>query len=437
MGSEGREPGHGEPEGRGPGAGRFGVFVSRAVLILGLVLLGAGPLRADEGGDPPPAAKSGKSSKANSGEDASAKASSKKAAAAKSSKTAKKKAGPRMVGPFKLTGSFDFQTIYDDNVFRYSDENLLEFRQGINPPKFDLDTYDDFILSPRLNLNFGRKLIGGKETSFRVGYILWQYTSNPHKSNSAWSFRMRQPTMGRDAVEVGLSYAPWAHVRQLSDRPPFTSRIIPLTWIPFNGTRTAALLAYSKRVSDRISLRLEGGRTWRFYNKPFMENDNWEWNGAGTATVTLTPYAKVAGKYAYSVTDARAADTVGENDSNTDDGDGSYERDLYQGSLILSPKWLRKVTSLELMGQRQNYFYTSEQPYFLDQTHTGREDNVTAFEAAANTKPLWGSVSFEAGYRYTVRRSSSATSVIEGAESIEEDKNYQNNRAWLGMSYPF
>jgi hypothetical protein len=41
-------------------------------------------------------------------------------------------------------------------------------------------------------------------------------------------------------------------------------------------------------------------------------------------------------------------------------------------------------------------------------------------------------VAFELGYRYTERRSSSGA-----ASDLEEDKNYHDNRAWLGWSIPF
>lgn len=340
--------------------------------------------------------------------------------------------------PFGITGSFDLQTIYDDNIFRYSPENILEFRQGLNPDKFNLDTYDDLILSPRLELSLDRRLLGPMAANFRVRYTRWQYTSNPHKTNESWMFRFRQPVSARAFVELGYTYAPRAYIRELSDRAPFEPRsTTPLRWTGFNALRHALLAAAQVRVSQRLTTRLEGGRVIRYYNRPFMENDNWEWNGALSGQFTLTKVFRLSGRYAYSNTKARALDTVGETTLTSDDGDPSYERDLYELSLRYRPVkaiWLFREG--EIMGQYQEYYYTSDIAYHLDATHTGRKDEVWAGEATATSAPVWRQVTLELGYRHTERSSSSTASDV-GTESIEEDKNYRDNRVWLGMTYPF
>lgn len=349
----------------------------------------------------------------------------------------KKPARARKEPSLKISGEAEFQSIYDDNIFRFSDENLLAFRRGENPDKFKLETYDDLILSPRLTLSFGRKLFAGKETQFRVKYTLWRYLSNPDKSNEQWFLRLRQPLRGRDAMEFSYSYAPPGYIRELTDRDPFDSRATPIRWMNFKGTRNAFVLAYSGRLSNRFSYRAEAGRVHRYYNKPFLETDNWEWNGAGTLTYRLATAWSIAGKYQYSYDEARAHDTVLETFENTDDGDGSYERDLFEGTLVFSPKrFLWKVNRLEWMAQRQIYYYTSTQPYFQDPTHTGRKDTVTATEVIANTSPVYGPMALEAGWRYSTRSSTSAATDV-GADAIEEDKNYEDNRLWIGVTYPF
>lgn len=355
-----------------------------------------------------------------------------KKSARKSSPKPEKKSGKP---PVSVKAVFDFQSIYDDNVFRFSDENLLAYRRGESPWKFGMDTYDDLILSPRFTVDIGRKLLGSKETTFRVKYTLWQYASNPDKSNSAWFVRLRQPVRSKDALELSYTYAPPAYVRQLSDRPPFVSRAVPQVWMDFKGTRNAFGLGYSARLSNRLSFRFDGGRVLRYYNKPFLENDQWEWNAAGTGTVKVFSSWSVSGKYQYSNAKSRALDTVGETALTSDDGDGSAERDLYQGAVTFAPKGLWKISEIGLMAQTMSYYYTTTRPYFEDPTHTGRRDDVSAAEATVATRPVYGPVVLELGYRYTTRSSSSAATDV-GADAIEEDKNYSNNRVWLGMSWP-
>ena len=257
--------------------------------------------------------------------------------------------------------------------------------------------------------------------------------NNSNKNNSAWAVRLRQPTFGRDFMEAGYTYAPMAFIRPLGDRAPFDPySTTPYAYYPFKSARNTFLLAYQRRMTDRLTARLEGGRVIRYYNQRFIENDNWEWNGTGTLTYALLPFLRVSGRYTYSNVIARAGDTPGEGRSFSNDGDPSYNRDLYQLSAVLLPKNLWILSSWELTGQYQAYFYTSTQPYWEDNTHVGRKDEIYVGETALGSKALWNGTTLELGYRFTRRASSSAA-----ADNLEEDKNYHNGRVWFGMSYPF
>ncbi len=337
--------------------------------------------------------------------------------------------------PLSVSGSFGLQAIYDDNFLRMSDGTILDFRRNANPAKFHIETYDDLILSPRLSLTVGRRLIGSRETTLRFGYIRWQYARNGIKNNESYTIRVRQPTQGRNFLEASYNYAPFGYIRHLSDRAPFVPRSTPLEWIPFKITRNAFTLGYSHRISERITARVDGGRTLRFYNRPFMENDNREWNATGTASLAVSRTLKATGQYEYARTKTRSLDTAGETYETSDDSDASYERDLYELTLDVNPRnRLWKVRLLEVVGQYQAYYFTSKMPPYEDPLHTGRKDNVYAFEANAETKPVYGPVTLVAGWRYSQRTSSLPATV--SAEDAE-DKDYKDNRIWVGASYPF
>jgi hypothetical protein len=342
--------------------------------------------------------------------------------------------GPRRIGPFSIRGSFGLQTIYDNNIFRYSSVNQNRARTGdFRPGEFDLKTFGDGIISPRLFLILGRRLLGTGETTFRFSYILWQYANNPGKTNQSWGVRLRQPIGGRDFVETGYSYAPMALIRPLGDRAPFDPySSTPYAFYPFRSARNAFLLAYQRRMTKKLTTRFEGGRVIRYYNQRFIENDNWEWNGTLDLSYSLTSLVKLGARYTYSDVVARGADTPSETRLNSDDGDPSYKRDLYELSLDLSPKRLWLLDTWNVTGQYQAYYFTSEQPYWIDGTHVGRKDEVYAWESTIGTKPIVRQTTLEIGYRFTRRASSSAAT-----SDLEEDKNYHDTRAWLGLSYPF
>jgi hypothetical protein len=354
---------------------------------------------------------------------------------------ATKKAAPEATSrPSRISfaGTAGLQSIYDDNILRASGPTILEFREGISPLKFKIHTYDDLILSPRIGLTFGKRLLGSRETTLRLGYVRFQYVRNGIKNNETWSLRLRQPTLRRDFIEFSYSFSPFAYIRQLSDRAPFDPASSPLIYDEFRSTRTGFSLGYSKRVNDRVTVRMDGGRVMRFYNQRFIENDNWEWNGTGQATVTLTDAFKLAGQYQYSNVTARAIDTVGEIRPSPLDGDPSYERDLYQASLDWSVGGKLPLADLvEVTGQYQGYYYTSKLQSWDDPFHVGRKDVVHALEISTTTVPVYGAATLEAGYRFTQRTSSAAQTVNLEKIDIGEEKDYKDSRIWVGVNYPF
>jgi hypothetical protein len=335
----------------------------------------------------------------------------------------------------RISGSVELQVIYDDNILRANEGTILEFRQNASPYKFEIDTYDDLIISPKLNLAIGKKLFGGKESSVRLGFTRWKYAQNPIKNNDAWTFRLRQVLFSRDFIEASYTYAPPAYIRNLSDRPPFTPRTVPLEWLPFKSTRNAFTLGYSRRFTPKLSARADVGRTIRYYNRPFIENDNWEWNAVGTATYGLFPFLRLNGRYGFANVEARAHDSTIESPTESDDGDPSYKRDLYEIEVDVLPRGrLWKVGTLAFTGQYQGYYYTSDRLPWEDDLHVGRKDTVKVFEFGADTAPVIGPVSFAVGYRYTQRRSSLPANI--GADAADE-KDYNNNRTWVSAVYPF
>lgn len=348
-------------------------------------------------------------------------------------KSSKKKKSPAI----KVAGSVVFQTIYDDNILRFSDGFIEEFRRNEPPEKYHVETYDDLILSPRLFVNFTAKPFAKKNTKLYLGVITWQYARNPEKTNDLWSVRLRQYVWGKDWLQFGYSYSPPSYIRHLSDRETYSEfrSTTPLQWRPFMSVRHGMGLRYYHRFSKTLSGEIEGGRVMRFYNRPFMENDNWEWNGF--ATLSWNPHKRwrIFGKYMYSNSDARALDTTEETVETSDNGDGSYERDLYETKIRFRPKggvWYFK--EFEVKGQYQLYYFTGTKPAYEDPLHTGRKDDVKVFESYITTKKLFKNVQFKWGYRYAIRESS-LPGTFEGEAA--EDKDYKNNRTWIEARYSF
>jgi hypothetical protein len=331
----------------------------------------------------------------------------------------------------------EVQWVYDDNVFHMAEDDLLAYRQGDAPGTFGMDTYDDFILSPRLTMDLSRKIVGSKETAFRVRYLRWQYTSNHDKTNDQWFLRLRQQLLKADAIELSYAYTPPAYICLASYVPPLSPPAQPPVWIPLKARRQMATLGYSGRLSSRLGYRAEAGYARRSCNEPFLENDSREWSGAGTGTVKLSPAWSFVAKYQHASNVAKARGATPGAQGLSSLGDASFERDLYQGTLGFSPPHgLWKVKRIELMGQRQAYRFRSERPYVDDPAHAGRKDFVNVVELRTATDAVCGPITLEAGWRLTRSTSTWAATVV-GGSSLAGDRTYANNRLWLGMAYPF
>ena len=361
------------------------------------------------------------------------KSSKKKSSTTKKKSSKKKKKKPAIT----VAGTANFQTIYDDNILRFSDGFVEDFRRNDPADKFHTETYDDVILSPRLFINFTGYPLGKRKTRLYLGVITWQYGRNPIKDNDLWLLRLRQYTATSNHLEFSYSYSPPSYVKHLSDREPFIElrSTTPLQWRPFMGVRHGLGLTYTRRLHKKLTGSVSGGRVLRFYNRPFLENDNREWNGFTTLSWTPFKRWRLYGKYMYADADARGLDTTTETIATSDDGDGSYERDLYEVKIRYRPKggvWFMK--EFEIKGQRMDYYFTGTKPAYEDPLHTGRKDDVNVFESYITTKKLFGPMSFKWGYRFA-QRVSSLPGTFEGEDA--EDKDYTNNRTWIEARYSF
>ena len=344
--------------------------------------------------------------------------------------TGKKKRSRRPARSWRWRGTAGLELIYDDNFLRYSDDYLADFGSGLYPYKFKIDQPDCHILAPSLELWAQRRLWSAGDTRFRFKFKRWQYLEEDIKTNQALWLSVRQFFAGGRSVELMYSYAPEQYIRQLSDRPPTAAPSDPLTWREFRYTRNVFTLVWRQRLRRNLNGKLQVNRTIRYYNRPFMENDTWVWNVRGTLYWKVARPLRVTLDYGYDDASARGYDEVGETRDTSDDSDPSYKRDLYQVELAWSPRrWRRLVRKVAVRGQYQVYWFTSRKTLEEDPFHVGRRDDVWSVQATLEHTLGRGSV-LQLGYRYTQRTTDSPW-----RGDIAEDKDYEQNRWWLGITY--
>jgi hypothetical protein len=338
--------------------------------------------------------------------------------------------------PYRISGLFALRFEHDDNIIHYSDEDLSEFTTLPNLGKFSITRAGDWIVRPRLDLNAETKALTGRKLEAQLRLTTWHYVENSVKSNESYQLRLKHPGFGGDNFQFTIYHAPAAYIRNFLDRPPYTSRVMPLQYTDFSYTSTSLTLAYWRRLSKKFDGRAEAKRSWRFFNQAFMENDTWEWRYLAALTWRAYGPLRITGAYDYTDAKGRGADSAGETVAASDDSDPSFQRDSYELTFDLGlKKTLLRVNQLSLSGAHQIFFFTSEKLLLDDPLHVGRKDKVYRVEGTWATLPVAGPVSLEGGYRYT-KRTSTAPEVAVG-EDIGEEKDYTDNRWWIGFEIPF
>jgi len=340
-------------------------------------------------------------------------------------------------GPdLRFSGLFALRFVYDDNIIHYSEEDLHDFAHIYSPGKFSIDTAGDWIVRPRLDLTMETEALTGRDLEIRLRLSSWKYVNNGVKDNESFQLLLKHPGFGRDNFKLYLYHSPESYIRNFRDRPPGTPPSDPMEYADFTYVSNSASLEYWRRIADSWDGNLEVQRSARYYSRPFMENDNWEWRFGGYLTWRRYRSFRVRAEYLYSDVLARGADEVGETRETSDDSDPTYERDSYCVTFSFYPRGrLGKIDGISVSGTHQIYYFTTKKSPDEDPYHAGRKDRVYRVEVSGDAGEVLGPVSLEGGYRFTKRTS---TGALEGeGESIGEEKDYTDNRFWLGFEYPF
>lgn len=365
---------------------------------------------------------------------------------------------------WRLDTTVGVEAIYDDNICRYSAENLDEFRSGRNNEGFAIETDDDIIVNTSLSAELRRPLLFGKDTRLRGRFQRWTYARNTIKDNHEWQVRFRQHLRKYDYFEASYTYAPDSYIKELRDRKPFLSQTVDLEYLHFEITRNAFNFGYRWWINSWLDTKFFVDRVLRFYNRPFMENDLWEWN---FMTETDVEYKRLTFRFRYEYRNvkARGYDEVDETlETSDNDGDGSYENDGYRLRITYEPKRFPyrpdedthpalygilklasyldqalvaiKTDDIYVQYDYQRRFYTSERPLEADPLHVGRQDIQNQPRLVWSSQELWNEIELEAGVRYT-DRSTDAPATVIGEDDPSEEKAYTATRYWLGFTRDF
>ena len=117
----------------------------------------------------------------------------------------------------ELNVQFGLTTVYDDNILRYSEKYLDRFINQEDPGRFHIDTYDDVVLNPSLQITGTYRLFGKLKSELDLDYSPRFYCVNGIKNWSYFGIGFRQYFTKRASFKLIYGYIPGYYIRHFQD----------------------------------------------------------------------------------------------------------------------------------------------------------------------------------------------------------------------------
>lgn len=321
--------------------------------------------------------------------------------------------------------------MYDDNIYRYSPEDIDEFVYHRADYRYQMETYDDLVSSPSLTLYVTRRFSPHLKSRLRLKFSYNLFAVNHDKNYETFSAHLRTTVYKKSSVQVGYFHLPEFLIRPYWDQDTFsTTSGDPATYKRCDFTRNL----YSVKVGHQILRSLHGAVYYEhdmyYYNPHFTEYDT-KANSFGCEILyDCTSWIQTGFEYAFTRAEAKGYDKTGETITSSDDSDISYDEDYFQGTVRIDLSGhISMPLDLAIGYQIARRYFTTEKSLQEDPYHAGRKDSIHRF-SLTTTYDILRTLSLHGKYEFQWRDVNSL-----GYDRITEVKNYDRNRISLGFEY--
>jgi len=317
---------------------------------------------------------------------------------------------------FDWTGSMRFT--YDSNIYRYSDDDVVEFADGERYERYPLDTTDELRLDPAVTFRFTREAPGARGTEFLLGARWYLAGSNGDKSFSKFRVRYTETLTGMLGASLEYAAIPAYHIKYVWDADT-----------PSDGDRYRSCdfrkHALKAALSTDGQFPIDLATWWEYddygYDQDFVEYDTWSNTFGARVTVRPVHGLRLDGQYEYRRSLSRGYDELGEDKRTSDDSDTTYDQNEYELRARLEAGRVRglPVVLKVRLGMQRRYYLTENT---ADRYHAGRDD--TMWVAGARVElGLTDLTSLVCAYEHRARRSES-----DVIPTIGDAKDYDADR---------
>jgi hypothetical protein len=313
-----------------------------------------------------------------------------------------------------------FSTTYDDNVFRYSVDEIDAIK---NLPQTDqystVETTDDLILAQSLSLAAYRG-----DTRVTLGVKQNSNYRNTLKSFHNYSIDLRQKVGNAFFTYLTYRYTPRYYIRQIYDEDTMDFEEYDY------AKHYVAAEARKGLMKGRLSLRGHGRYEREKYPDYFQEYDFHGFATEAEVKYGLTKRLDVGVIGNYRRISTKGYDEPEETKTNSDETDGSYHENTYElyGSYDLPMKLFGSTPSVSLGGSLNRKAFTTDRSSLEDPYHAGREDTKVAVEAGFGFG-LGPGITADLNYKWQKREVDSYAK-----DDLGEEKDFTANTLGLSIS---
>jgi hypothetical protein len=325
-------------------------------------------------------------------------------------------------------------SFYDDNILKYSDKYLTRFMNNEDFGRFHIDTYDDVVIKPSLQLAGTYRIFKKKRTRFNFSTNYNAYVINEVKNWAFYSAGIQQSFAKRAIARFAYTYIPEFYVRHFRDQDLVrVYGYTPETFVPFSFSKDNYAFWVQNTFLKNTRIRLTFDYMIYYHNKYYTEYDCKNYKYGIFMGQPLNKKVNLQFGFAYTQSNPKGYDEPFETKESSDDADASFESDDY--SLELSwqlPDFKKRKHNLNAGIGYSNRYYTTEKSAIEDAEHSGRVDDVLGLSAPYS---VGLSKSFDLSLFYNFNLRDSWTTSDINSNYVSNEKDYLQNQVGFQLIY--
>lgn len=327
--------------------------------------------------------------------------------------------------PFSVTLIFD--ATYDDNIFRYADDEMSDFENNIDPERYPIETTDDLIFSTAIDVDYRDYFWGGHTTLFSARLTQYQFWQNKRKDYQSLSLTAIQYFSPQTNVRFNYYFLPERYLRHYYDED-LGSLSNATSHVPYVYEKHQVTAEFEQEFFEKMTADVYYKYARDIYDENFEEYDADDHIFGLDLEFDVTRSISLEAGYEFETSEAKGYDEPGETLETSDDRDYAYEEDTFSGGLSFRlPRSLPHRPRLNIdYSYRVRDFVTDK---VADEYHYGREDteSILRLELDMRINRNW---SYEFAYTFQDRDVD-----VPLRQQIQEVKNFTRNRIGFEVSY--